>query len=71
MRRAILTLGGTAAGLAALLSFKTHTSVADVADPGVAPDRLRLRRRRARRLRRSSTAEGEGEDELEGLAGRR
>ena len=37
MRRAILTIGGTAAGLAALLSFKTHTSVADVADPGVAP----------------------------------
>ncbi|HEX4090312.1 MAG TPA: FMN-binding protein [Trebonia sp.] len=34
MRRAILTIGGTAAGLAALLSFKTHTSVADVADTG-------------------------------------
>ena len=33
MRRAILTLGTTAAGLAALLSFKTHSSVADVADP--------------------------------------
>jgi uncharacterized protein with FMN-binding domain len=30
MRRAILTIGGTAAGLAALLSFKTHT-VADAA----------------------------------------
>jgi uncharacterized protein with FMN-binding domain len=37
MRRAILTLGGTAAGLAALLSFKTHASVADVADPGSSP----------------------------------
>ena len=37
MRRAILTLGTTAAGLAALLSFKTHTSVADVADPAAAP----------------------------------
>src|SRR5277367_2672943 len=37
MRRAILTIGSTAAGLAALLSFKTHTSVADVADPGVSP----------------------------------
>ena len=37
MRRAILTLGSTAAGLAALLSFKTHTSVADVADPGASP----------------------------------
>jgi len=33
MRRTILTLGSTAAGLAALLSFKTHSSVADVADP--------------------------------------
>ncbi|HEY6497346.1 MAG TPA: FMN-binding protein [Trebonia sp.] len=31
MRRALLTLGGTAAGLAALLSFKTHTLAA--ADP--------------------------------------
>ena len=31
MRRAILTLGGTAAGLAALLSFKTHS-------PAAAPD---------------------------------
>jgi uncharacterized protein with FMN-binding domain len=28
MRRALLTLGGTAAGLAALLSFKTHTLAA-------------------------------------------
>lgn len=37
MRRAILTLGSTAAGLAALLSFKTHSSVAAVADPGAAP----------------------------------
>jgi uncharacterized protein with FMN-binding domain len=35
MRRAILTIGGTAAGLAALLSFKTHTSAADVAEPAV------------------------------------
>jgi len=31
MRRALLTLGGTAAGLAALLSFKTHSLA--VADP--------------------------------------
>ena len=37
MRRAILTLGSTAAGLAALLSFKTHSSVADVADPAASP----------------------------------
>ena len=37
MRRAILTIGGTAAGLAALLSFKTHTSAADVAEPAVSP----------------------------------
>jgi uncharacterized protein with FMN-binding domain len=37
MRRAILTLGSTAAGLAALLSFKTHSSVAAVADPGSSP----------------------------------
>jgi len=34
MRRALLTLGGTAAGLAALLSFKTHTLAA--ADPAPA-----------------------------------
>jgi len=34
MRRAILTLGGTAAGLAALLSFKTHSPAAAAADPG-------------------------------------
>ena len=37
MRRAIVTLGSTAAGLAALLSFKTHSSVAEVADPGASP----------------------------------
>ena len=37
MRRAILTLGSTAAGLAALLSFKTHTSAADVAAPASSP----------------------------------
>ena len=37
MRRTILTLGSTAAGLAALLSFKTHSSVAAVADPGSSP----------------------------------
>ena len=37
MRRAILTLGSTAAGLAALLSFKTHSSAADVAEPGASP----------------------------------
>jgi uncharacterized protein with FMN-binding domain len=36
MRRAILTLGSTAAALAALLSFKTHSSVAAVADPSAA-----------------------------------
>jgi uncharacterized protein with FMN-binding domain len=36
MRRAILTLGSTAAGLAALLSFKTHSTAA-VADPGSSP----------------------------------
>jgi hypothetical protein len=34
MRRAILTLGGTAAGLAALLSFKTHSPAAAAPDPG-------------------------------------
>jgi len=34
MRRALLTLGGTAAGLAALLSFKTHSLAA--ADPAPA-----------------------------------
>jgi len=35
MRRVILTIGGTAAGLAALLSFKTH-SAADVSAAGAA-----------------------------------
>jgi uncharacterized protein with FMN-binding domain len=35
MRRALLTLGGTAAGLAALLSFKTHSLAA--ADPAPSP----------------------------------
>jgi uncharacterized protein with FMN-binding domain len=35
MRRALLTLGGTAAGLAALLSFKTHSLA--VADPATSP----------------------------------
>jgi len=37
MRRAVLTLGGTIAGLAALLSFKTHpvsSGVSDVGTPG-------------------------------------
>jgi uncharacterized protein with FMN-binding domain len=33
MRRAVLTLGGTAAGLAALLSFKTHSPAAAAPDP--------------------------------------
>jgi len=33
MRRALLTLGGTAAGLAALLSFKTHAGAAADATP--------------------------------------
>jgi uncharacterized protein with FMN-binding domain len=37
MRRAILTLGSTAAGLAALLSFKTHSTAAAVAEPGATP----------------------------------
>jgi uncharacterized protein with FMN-binding domain len=37
MRRAILILGSTAAGLAALLSFKTHSTAAAVADPGSSP----------------------------------
>ena len=35
MRRALLTLGGTAAGLAALLSFRTHSLAA--ADPPTSP----------------------------------
>ena len=34
MRRTLLTLGGTVAGLAALLSFKTHSLAA--ADPAPA-----------------------------------
>jgi uncharacterized protein with FMN-binding domain len=34
MRRAILTLGGTAAGLAALVSFKTHSPAAAAAATG-------------------------------------
>ena len=34
MRRALLTLGGTAAGLAALLSFKTHSLAAPAASAG-------------------------------------
>jgi uncharacterized protein with FMN-binding domain len=33
MRRALLTLGGTAAGLAALLSFKTHSVAASTPAP--------------------------------------
>ena len=33
MRRAVLTLGGTIAGLAALLSFKTHSLAAPVSAP--------------------------------------
>jgi uncharacterized protein with FMN-binding domain len=33
MRRALLTLGGTAAGLAALLSFKTHSLAATTPAP--------------------------------------
>ena len=37
MLRAVLALGGTAAGLAALLSFKTHSTAAVVADPGSSP----------------------------------
>ena len=35
MRRALLTLGGTAAGLAALLSFRTHSRAAP--DPAASP----------------------------------
>jgi uncharacterized protein with FMN-binding domain len=34
MRRAVLTLGGTAAGLAALLSYKTHSGAAEVSAVG-------------------------------------
>jgi uncharacterized protein with FMN-binding domain len=37
MRRAILTLGGTAAGLAALLSFKTHSVAAAAPDAAPSP----------------------------------
>jgi uncharacterized protein with FMN-binding domain len=37
MRRALLTLGGTAAGLAALLSFKTHSLAATAAAAPPAP----------------------------------
>jgi uncharacterized protein with FMN-binding domain len=38
MRRAVLTLAGTAAGLAALLSFKTHAgAAADAAPAGPSP----------------------------------
>lgn len=37
MRRAVLTLGGTLAGLAALLSFKTHPGTSDAASPAMAP----------------------------------
>jgi uncharacterized protein with FMN-binding domain len=33
MRRAVLTLGGTAAGLAALLSFKTHSTTPAASPP--------------------------------------
>ena len=43
MRRAVLTLGGTVAGLAALMSFKTHaaTSVAETTPPLAAPSSAR------------------------------
>jgi uncharacterized protein with FMN-binding domain len=43
MRRAVLTLGGTVAGLAALMSFKTHaaTSVAETTPPPAAPSSAR------------------------------
>ncbi len=37
MRRAVLTLAGTAAGLAALLSFKTHAGAAADAAPAMTP----------------------------------
>ena len=37
MRRALLTLGGTAAGLAALLSFKTHSLAAALPAPTSPP----------------------------------
>ena len=37
MRRALLTLGGTAAGLAALLSFRTHSLAAALPAPASPP----------------------------------
>lgn len=37
MRRAVLTLGGTAAGLAALLSFKTHPATLSASDAPAVP----------------------------------
>jgi uncharacterized protein with FMN-binding domain len=37
MRRAVLTLGGTVAGLAALLSFKTHSLAAPAPAPSAPP----------------------------------
>jgi uncharacterized protein with FMN-binding domain len=37
MRRALLTLGGTAAGLAALLSFKTHSLASALPAPATPP----------------------------------
>ena len=37
MLRAVLVLGGTAAGLAALVSFKTHSATADAAPAAPAP----------------------------------
>ena len=67
MRRAILTIGSTAAGLAALLSFKTHTSAADVAEPGRQPGRV-VRHRRAHRARHADDQAGQGEGERDRLA---
>jgi uncharacterized protein with FMN-binding domain len=37
MRRAVITLGGTVAGLAALLSFRTHPLAAQAPAPGRSP----------------------------------
>jgi uncharacterized protein with FMN-binding domain len=37
LRRAVLTIGGTVAGLAALFSFRTHSAIG-VADPAPAPE---------------------------------
>jgi hypothetical protein len=37
MRRAVLTLGGTVAGLAALLSFKTHPATLSASATPAAP----------------------------------